>query len=66
MYDNVVNIHSFTIKFVPECYKSLKMCDKAFNNCFLAFCYILDRYKTQKICDRFFSDNPFSLRYVPD
>ena len=37
MCDKVVNTHSSTIQFVPEYYKTKKMCDKAFNKSFLAF-----------------------------
>ena len=33
----VVNTHSSTIELVPECCKTQKMCDKAFNKSFLAF-----------------------------
>ena len=42
------------------------MCDKAFNKCFLAFFYIPVRYKTQELCDGITSEDPFSIRYVPD
>ena len=36
MCDKVVNTHSFTIEFVPECYKTQKMCGNAFNKSFIA------------------------------
>ena len=37
-------------------------------NVFFAFFYIPDWYKirVKKLCDRIVSDDPFSLRYVPD
>ena len=42
------------------------MCVKAFNECFLAFFYVIDQKKAKEMCDRFISDDPFPLRYVPD
>ena len=67
MCDKVVNTQSSTTEFVPECDKSQKMCVKAFNECFLAFFYVIDKKKkAQEMCDRFISDDPFPLRYVPD
>ena len=42
------------------------MCDKSFNKCFIAFIYIPDRYKTQEMCHRVISEDPFSIRYLPD
>ena len=41
MCDKVVNTHYSTIKFAPECCKSIKMCDKAFNKCFTSF-FLID------------------------
>ena len=48
MNNNVVNTHSSTIQFVPECCKTQKMCNKAFNKSFIAFFYTPDWYKTQE------------------
>ena len=50
MGDKVVNTHSSTIQFVPEYYKTQKMCDKSSLPVFFFF----------------ISDDPFSMRYVPD
>ena len=60
MWDKVVSTNSSTIELVPECYKTQKMCDKAFNVCFFAFFYVSDRYKTEEMCSRIISDDPFS------
>ena len=44
MRDKVVNTHSSTIRFVPECYRTHKMCDKAFNKSFIAlFIFLIDK-----------------------
>ena len=57
MWDKVVSTHSSTIQFVPECYKTQKMCDEAFDLSFLAYFHIPDGYKTQEMCDRIISDD---------
>ena len=54
MCGKVVNTHSPTIEFVPECYKTQKCVIKLLINVF---------NKTQEMCDRI-SDYPFSIRYV--
>ena len=59
-----VTILFHALDFVPECYKTQPMCDKAVNNhIFFLFNSIADRYKTQKMCDRAVSDDPFSILY---
>ena len=42
------------------------MCYKAVNRCFFVFYSIPDWYKVQEMCDKVVSEDPFSLRYVPD
>ena len=66
MCDKIVNTHSSTIEFVPECFKTQKMCDKAFNKCFLVFFIFLIDIKNQEMCDRTISDDLFSIKYVLD
>ena len=65
MCDKAVNTDPSTIQFVPECYKTQGMCNKAFNNVFLCL-FNPDRYKTQEMCDSFISGGSFTIRYVPD
>ena len=48
MCDKAVNTHSPTIKYVPKCYKTQEMCNKAAN---FIFGSIPGQYKTQEICD---------------
>ena len=59
MCDKVANTHSYTMKFVPECYKTQEMCDKDFNKRFLGFFYIPGQYKTHEMCDKISSDDGF-------
>ena len=54
MRDKVVNTHSSTIQFVPECYKTQKMCEKAFNKCFLGFFIFLIGIKLTKYVTELF------------
>ena len=65
MCDKSINTH-LSIQFVPECYKTQEMCDKAVNRCFFVFIYILDWYKTQEMCDRVISEDPFMIVYCSD
>ena len=52
MCDKAANIYSFTTQLLPECYRTQKICNKAFQKCRLAYINIPDRYKTQEMCDR--------------
>ena len=61
MFDKATNTHPPTIKFVPKCYKTQEMCDKAVNGRF--FCF--DWYKTQQMGDKVVSEHPFLIAYCP-
>ena len=52
MCDKAVSIYSSTTQFLPECYRTHKICNKAFQKCCLAYINIPDWYKTQETCDR--------------
>ena len=56
---------SFYIKFVPDCYKTQEICDKAVNRCFLPFIHIHDWYKTEEKCHSNISEDPFSIMSCP-
>ena len=56
MCDKAVNTHLSAIQFIPECYKTQEMCDKAVNRCF--FISISELYKTQEMSDRVVSEDP--------
>ena len=38
--------------FVPICYKNLKMCNRAVDNCAHALEFVLESCKTQEMCDK--------------
>ena len=40
------------IEFVPECYKTQNMCDKAVNTYPSTIEFVPECYKTQKTCDK--------------
>ena len=42
MCDKAVNTYPSPIEFVPECFMTQKMCEKAVNKCFFVFDYIPD------------------------
>ena len=66
MCDRAVDNHLFTIKVVPECYKTQEMCDKAGYMCFFVFDSITDWCKTQGMCDRVVSEDSLLIVYCPD
>ena len=59
MWDKAVDTYPSTIKFVPECFMTQEMGDKAVNRYYFVFNSIYDRYKSQKICDKDVSEDPF-------
>ena len=42
MYDKSVHTYHSAIQFVPECYKTQEMCDKAVNRCYFTLIYVPD------------------------
>ena len=42
------------------------MCNQAANCCITVLKFVPDRYKTLEIYGSVFSEDPFSIRYVPD
>ena len=65
------NTYHSTIQFLPGCYKTQEMCDKAVNRCYFwrSFCASIlpDRYnKTQAIFDEIVSDCLAVLKFTPD
>ena len=43
MCDKAVNTYPSIIKFVPECFMTQEICEKAANRCFLTFDSILNQ-----------------------
>ena len=66
MCEKDVNIYDSTIQFVPDCYKTQKICDKVI--CEDPFMLVKDpdRYKTQGTCDKVVHDCLAALRFIPD
>ena len=56
----------FAIKFVPECYKIQKICDKTVHTCPFVFEFVPDQYKIQDMCVKVVSKKPFMLRNCLD
>ena len=54
------------LEFVPECYMTQEMCDKAVNRCFFVFDSIPNQFETQEMCNNIIAEDPFSMRFVPD
>ena len=52
--------------FVPDSYKTQKMCDKAVNTCPFIFDSVSDCYKTQEMSNKVISEEPFKLKYYYD
>ena len=48
MYNKAAGTYPSAIHFVPECYKSQEMCDKAVDTCPFAFDSIPNQYFTQE------------------
>ena len=63
----------FDKKFIPDCFKTQEMCDKAvdeFPGCFRS---VPDKFKTQKMCEKAFDEYPeldgredMSLYFIPN
>ena len=66
MCDKAVDAYVSTIKFVPKCYRTQEMCNKAIHRCFFVFASNLDQYKSQEICDIVVSLYPFLIVYCPN
>ena len=66
MCDKAWNTYPSTIKFVPECFMTQEMCNKAVNICFFVFVSISNQYKTEEMCHSVISEGPFLITYCPD
>ena len=63
--DKAVDTYPSTIKFVPECFMTQEMWDKAVGRCFLYLILFLISIKLKK-CDRVVSGDPFVILYCTD
>ena len=51
--------------FIPHCYKYLKMCDKAVDNCSHVLRFVPHCYKTKKMFKKTVSTSPSAIQFVP-
>ena len=54
------------LEFVPECYKTQKMCDKVVDTNLSTIKYVRDQYKKQEMYNKIASDDAFKLKYCRD
>ena len=75
MCDKAVHTYSSTIKFVPECFMTQEMCDKAVNRCFFIFDSIPEKnsrntalinIKPKRMCDKAVHDSLTVLKLILD
>ena len=52
MYDKAILENGGTLKYVYDCYKNQKMCNKVVNNYLHASEFVPECYKTQETCYR--------------
>ena len=54
MWNKVIDNYPHALEFVPECYKTQKVCDKAVNICFLYLILFLIDIKLKKCVTELF------------
>ena len=64
MRDKVVDNYSWTLEFVPDWYRTQKMCDKNVNTHPSTIEYVPDQFKTQEMCDK--TIDKFVFDSIPD
>ena len=62
MCKNVVDIHPFMLKFVPDCYKTQKMSEKVVDACLSALKFLPDCFVTPEMLP--YLDNATLLRLL--
>ena len=64
MRDKVVDNYSWILEFVPDWYRTQKMCDKDVNTHPSTIEYVPDQFKAQEMCDK--AIDKFVFDSVPD
>ena len=54
------------LKFVPDHFKTKKMCKHAAKKLPNLLRYVPDRYKTQQMCEKAILENSGTLKFVPE
>ena len=62
----VVDNYLHALEFVPECYKTEKMCDKAVDAYLSTTDFAPECFMTQKICAKSVNKCYFVFDYIPD
>ena len=57
-----VDNYSSTIKYVPDQYKTQKLCIRVVNTCSFVFDYVPDQYKAHEMYIRTVDDNPSTIK----
>ena len=66
MLGEAANTSPSAMQFVPKCYKTQEMCDRAVSEDPFHLKYGFDRHKTQGMCDITVDDFLPALKFVPD
>ena len=66
MWNEVVRREPYALLYVPDHFKTRKMCDKAVEIDPFILWYVLDHFKTKKICEKCVEKYPWALEYIPD
>ena len=61
MRDKVIPENSRLLKYIPDCYKNQKVCNKAVRRYFHALEFILKCYKTHKMCNEAVKTSPSAM-----
>ena len=56
MCDKIISENPFSLRYVPDQYKTEQMCDKAVDNCLAALKFVPDWLVTSKMIKKLFTD----------
>ena len=54
------------LEFVPNHFKTHKICVKVFQNLLFVIIHVLDEYKTGQMCEKVILENPWMLGVIPN
>ena len=66
MYNEIVRMDPYNLKFVPDHFKTEDMCNEAVHRDPYALRYVPDNLKTQGMCNEEVHKSRWYLKYVPD
>ena len=56
MCNSIISEDPFSIRYIPDQYKTQQMCDKAVDDCLAALKFVLDWFVTSKMIKKRFTD----------